>query len=29
VERGVLFGQNAIHAATGAIRVGDGVEVLE
>jgi uncharacterized protein YcbX len=28
VERGVLFGQNAIHAATGAIRVGDPLEVL-
>jgi uncharacterized protein len=29
VERGVLFGQNAIHAAPGAIRRGDAVEVLE
>ena len=28
-ERGVLFGQNAIHAAAGAIRVGDAIEVLE
>ena len=28
-ERGVLFGQNAIHAATGSIRIGDAVEVLE
>ncbi len=27
-ERGVLFGQNLIHAATGTIRVGDPVEAL-
>jgi uncharacterized protein YcbX len=29
VERGVLFGQNAIHTTQGAIRVGDTVEVLD
>jgi uncharacterized protein YcbX len=28
-ERGVLFGQNAIHTSQGAIRVGDPVEVVD
>jgi uncharacterized protein YcbX len=28
-ERGVLFGQNAIPRATGTLRVGDAVEVLD
>lgn len=28
VKRGVLFGQNLIHATTGTIRVGDPVEAL-
>jgi uncharacterized protein YcbX len=28
-ERGVLFGQNAIARATGTLRVGDAVEVLD
>ncbi len=29
VRRGVLFGQNLIHAGVGTIRVGDRVEALE
>lgn len=29
VERGVLFGQNAIHHGDGAIHVGDSVDVLD
>lgn len=28
-ERGVLFGQNAVHRALGCLRVGDGVRVLK